>query len=60
MEVPKELATALSNNPGARAKFEKLAPSHQREFIKYIQEAKQSPTRQRRADKTIRMIKEKP
>ena len=46
--VPEDLAGALQSNPKARATFEKFSPSHQREYVEWITEAKTQATRQRR------------
>lgn len=51
--VPPDLAKALAKTKGAKAAFEALAPSHKREHVKYILEAKQAETRARRIAKTI-------
>jgi len=58
VEVPPELARALKVEREARAFFEKLAYSHQREYVGYITEAKKAETRQRRVAQTIQMLKE--
>jgi uncharacterized protein YdeI (YjbR/CyaY-like superfamily) len=56
-KVPAELSAALSANAEAKTAFEALPPSHQREYIKHIMEAKQPETRVRRAQKAAeRMI----
>jgi len=55
--VPKELSGVLSANPVAKSAFQSMPPSHQREYIKHIMEAKQPETRVRRAEKAAeRMI----
>jgi hypothetical protein len=57
--VPPELAAALKTNPAARAAWEQLAPSHRREYVGYITEAKKPETRARRANGSIeRMVEE--
>jgi uncharacterized protein YdeI (YjbR/CyaY-like superfamily) len=56
--VPRELAAALETNPAARAAWEKLAPSHRREYVGYITEAKKPETRARRASSSIERIVE--
>jgi len=40
----------------ARARFYALPPSHQREYVKWIEEAKKPLTRQRRIDETVRKL----
>lgn len=54
--MPKELENALEADPTARALFEKLAPSHKKEHIRYVSEAKQEATRQRRAVRCLEII----
>lgn len=39
--------------------FEALAPSHQREYLKWIDEAKKEETRQNRLLSMVEMLKEK-
>jgi len=48
-----DLAAALALQPEAEAAFAKLPPSHQREYLKWIEEARKPQTRQRRIEKTI-------
>jgi hypothetical protein len=57
--VPPELAAALETNPAARAAWEQLAPSHRREYVGYITEAKKPETRARRASSSIERMVEK-
>jgi hypothetical protein len=51
--VPVELARALRKNKQAAAAFAALAPSHKREYVGFIIEAKKPETRARRTEKTI-------
>ena len=53
LEVPPELADALARNKTARARWEKLARSHQREHVEAIVAGKKPETRARRVAKTI-------
>lgn len=50
---PEILLDALREDPKAAATWEKLAPSHRREFIGHIKEAKRDETRARRVKRTI-------
>ncbi len=50
---PGILTEALRQDPVAAATWEKLAPSHRREFVGYIKEAKREETRARRVKRTI-------
>ena len=56
--IPPELKHALAADKMARENFEKLAPSHKRQYIYWITEAKRDETRQRRIEKTVQMLKE--
>ena len=46
--IPPDLVAALASQPKANRLFRAMPPSHQREYIKWIVEAKKSETRQRR------------
>lgn len=56
VEVPKALASALKRNAKARAAFDKIPPSHRREYCEWISEAKQEATAQRRLEKTLEKL----
>jgi uncharacterized protein YdeI (YjbR/CyaY-like superfamily) len=56
--VPEELTTALKRNKKALASFESFSPSHKREYIKWITEAKTDSTRERRIETTIEWLTE--
>jgi uncharacterized protein YdeI (YjbR/CyaY-like superfamily) len=51
--VPDDLAVALQKNKKALAAFEKFSPSHKREYIEWITEAKTEATRTKRLDTAI-------
>jgi hypothetical protein len=51
--VPDELARALRKNKTAAGAFDALAPSHKREYVGFVIEAKRPETRARRVEKTI-------
>lgn len=51
--IPAALKKALAKNKAARQTYEKLAPSHQREYNEWISGAKQEETTQRRVEKTL-------
>ena len=57
-EVPEELLKLLEAEPKARAVFESLPPSHQREYTNWITEAKREGTKQRRLQQTIENLLE--
>ena len=47
-KVPADLAKALKKNARARAAFEAFSPSHRREYVEWIEEAKREETRRKR------------
>ena len=53
-----DLAAALKDAPEAWAHYQRLAPTHQREYVNWIEEAKRPATRQERVAKTLHMLKE--
>jgi uncharacterized protein YdeI (YjbR/CyaY-like superfamily) len=48
VEVPDDVRAALRKNPKARAAFEAFPPSHRREYVEWIVEAKRDETRRKR------------
>ncbi len=58
LPVPDDLSAALTKNKKARATFENFAPSHQREYVEWITEAKQPATRERRLAQAIEWMAE--
>lgn len=58
MNIPAKLKTALSKDKEAKAAFDKLPPSHQKEYVTWINEAKKEETRARRVAQTIEMLKQ--
>jgi uncharacterized protein YdeI (YjbR/CyaY-like superfamily) len=57
-EMHPELATALDRAPKAKAAFDNFAPSHRREYLDWIAEAKRDETRQKRIATTIQWLTE--
>ena len=53
-----ELTTALKKNKKAQATFEKFPPSHKREYIEWITEAKTEATRDKRIATTMQWLTE--
>lgn len=51
--VPDDLAAALRRNRAAATRFDGLAPSHRKEWVRWIEEAKKPETRERRVTKTV-------
>jgi uncharacterized protein YdeI (YjbR/CyaY-like superfamily) len=56
--VPADLAAALLKNAKARATFEGFSPSHRKEYVEWITEAKREATRQRRLAATLKWLAE--
>ncbi len=54
--IPPELTAALKKNKKASANFEKMPPSHQREYAEWIAEAKREETKVKRVVQAIEMI----
>lgn len=57
-KVPADLAAALKKNKTAAATFRNFAPSHRREYIEWIVEAKRDETRQQRLATTLEWLAE--
>jgi hypothetical protein len=57
-ELPDDLAAALKKAPKAAKTFKEFPPSHRREYIQWITEAKQEATRQKRIAQTVEWLAE--
>lgn len=57
-KMPEDLGAALKKNTKARAGFEKLRPSHRREYIEWISGAKREETREKRIATTVAQVAE--
>lgn len=55
--LPPDLAAALASDRTAKAAFDALAPSHRREYIEWITEAKREATRATRIAKTLELLR---
>jgi uncharacterized protein YdeI (YjbR/CyaY-like superfamily) len=53
IRIPTDVAAALDNAAAARATFAALSPSHKREYLEWITEAKGDATRRRRLSQAI-------
>ena len=53
LDLPDDLAQALAGNQTAQAAYEKLPPSHKREYLNWINSAKRPETRNRRIAETV-------
>lgn len=56
--MPKELEAALAKNKKARATFEAFSPSHKKEYMEWIGEAKGEDTRARRVATAVEWMSE--
>ena len=58
VDIPGELGQGLERTRGARAAFESLTPGRQREYARYIADARREATRLSRVEKILPMILE--
>lgn len=58
IEIPEIVKVAFKKELLAKKNFEKMSPSHQREYIEWIAEAKQESTKQRRVLQMMEWLKE--
>ena len=56
--VPRDLRSALTADPDAKAAFAKLSFTHQREYVEWVEEAKRPETRARRVAGTVERLRE--
>lgn len=56
--VPIDLRAALDADPAVGAAFDALAPTHRKEFVRWVEEAKREATRSTRIEKTVVMVRE--
>ena len=59
IEIPAELLKEFKKHREAKLFFEKLAYTHQKEYVQWIVGAKKEETRQSRVVKTIEMLRDK-
>jgi len=57
IEIPKDLMKELKKDKEAKTFFDKLSYTHQKEYVRWVEEAKKEETRQNRILKTIEMLK---
>ncbi len=57
VEVPADLQAAIDGDPQAKAAWERLSYSHQRQHVLAIEEAKAAATRERRIAKALEMLR---
>jgi len=58
VDPPPDLAAALDADPEARAAFEGLSFTYQREYAEWVAEAKREATRRRRVDQAVEMLRD--
>jgi hypothetical protein len=58
MQVSPALAAALADDSVARAAFDRLAYSHQKEYARWVDEAKRDTTRQARVEQTLQRLRD--
>ena|SRR5688500_10493867 len=58
VRAPADLLAALKNNAQARAAYDEMSPSHKREYIEWITEAKRDETRKRRVATAVEWMAE--
>jgi uncharacterized protein YdeI (YjbR/CyaY-like superfamily) len=56
--MPVDFADLLAANPGAMEVYEKFSPSHKREYLGWVVDAKSDATRQKRMDTAMEWISE--
>jgi uncharacterized protein YdeI (YjbR/CyaY-like superfamily) len=56
--LPGELIAALRAAPEAQERFEAMAPSHRREYVRWVAEGRRADTRERRAAQTVMRLLE--
>jgi hypothetical protein len=57
-DPPPDLAGALAADPEARAAFDGLSFTHQREYAQWVAEAKRQATRRRRVEQAVQMLRD--
>ena len=58
LPIPPEFSAALADNPAAKATLEQFAPSHRREYVEWITEARREETRAKRIAQAIEWLAE--
>jgi hypothetical protein len=58
VDPPPDLAAALAADPGARAAFDGLSYTHQREYAEWVAEARRETTRRRRVAQAVEMLRD--
>ena len=58
VRAPADLLAALKNNSAARLGYDALSPSHKREYIEWITEARRGETRKQRVASAVEWMAE--
>ena len=58
IEMPVDFADLLAANPKAQEVYDKFSPSHKREYLEWIVDAKSDATRQKRMETAVEQIVE--
>jgi len=58
VRAPADLLAALKNNARARAAYDEMSPSHKREYIEWVTEAKRDETRKQRVAAAVEWMAE--
>lgn len=58
VEVPQDLMDVMESDPEALEFFKQLSYTHQKEYVQWIEEAKQDQTRQSRILRTVELLKQ--
>jgi hypothetical protein len=59
VQVPEDLAAALSGDPAATDAFGRLSYTHRRELVEWVVEAKRPATRRRRVEQALARLRER-
>jgi hypothetical protein len=59
VEIPPDFQQALEQEPAAKAAFEKMSYTHQKEYVRAILEAKRVSTRRSRIARAVEMLRTK-
>jgi len=57
IEIPRDLHDAISSDTAARDAFDALAPSHKKEFVFYVDDARFQSTRDERIRKSVAILR---
>jgi len=58
VEAPQDLKDVMESDPEALEFFKQLSYTHQKEYVQWIEEAKQDQTRQSRILRTVELLKQ--